>query len=344
MRIEVVTDPGPAWDEFVLSCPGATLGHASAWARVFSEAYRLEPHYLTAVASGGEIRGILPLVCMKGLRGRRELVSLPFLDTAGVLAADSTAEKALRHDAMERVARLGADALELRALAAASSPPGPLDRVDLVLRLESDADAQWSALRAKVRNQTRKAEREGLALIERRGDAQIDAFYGPFAINMRDLGSPVHARRFFTAIAHAFGERVRFIVTGLGETPVGGLVAIAHGDTVSIPWASTLRSERHRCPNNQIYWEGLRWAIEQGASALDFGRSPRSGGTHRFKIGWGGEERELDWERFRPDGPSIPLSAPGANPMLQRLSKAWMRLPVGVATRLGPLVRRRLSS
>ena len=39
MRVEPVHDPGAEWDDFVATTRGATLGHASAWARIFRDAY-----------------------------------------------------------------------------------------------------------------------------------------------------------------------------------------------------------------------------------------------------------------------------------------------------------------
>ena len=83
------TDPGPAWDVFVEAHPDGHLGHASAWARVLSIAYGLEPVFLEARSAAGEIRGVLPLVRFRSLTGAERLVSLPFLDCAGVMADDS---------------------------------------------------------------------------------------------------------------------------------------------------------------------------------------------------------------------------------------------------------------
>ena len=130
----------------------------------------------------------------------------------------------------------------------------------------------------------------------------------------------------------------------LGEKPVGGLVAIDFAGAVTVPWASTLREERHRCPNNQIYWEALRWAIERGAREFDFGRSPIGGGTYRFKRGWGAKERPLAWKRLSPAGDRLAAKAAGDSALLRRLSAIWSRLPVPVTTRLGPRLRRLISS
>ncbi len=346
MQIEKIDDPGTEWDEFAESTAGVCVGHAAAWASVFRDAYRLEPCYLAARGATGELVGILPLVHFRTPLGRSELISLPYLDAAGILARDPEVVAALRTAAVDLMQTSRSAALELRQPKALAGEPedSSVDRVNLVLSLESDAEAQWSALRAKVRNQTRKAEREGLELAEGTPPELCDAFYGPFEVNMRDLGSPVHARGFFQAAARHFGDRLRFLVTRHGDRPVGGLVAIRYGPAVTVPWASTLRSERQRCPNNLIYWEALRWAIERRASVFDFGRSPRDSGTHRFKLGWGAHEEPFAWIRLSPLGDAVAMKVGNPSALLSRVSSLWTHLPVPVAGVLGPRVRRYFSN
>jgi FemAB-related protein (PEP-CTERM system-associated) len=342
MRLEQVREPGTEWDAFVAATPGGALGHASAWAHVLREAYGLTPHYLAARDARGALAGVLPLICLRTLRGRRELVSLPFLDTGGVLAVDADAERTLIAGARDLLRELGASALELRQLVPLrdGTPVPAQSRVDLVLSLQPDEQAQWKALGAKVRNQTRKAAQSDLAPAPP-GAARdrVAGFFAPFAENMRDLGSPPHARRFYEVAAEVFGDRLAIHLAMLGDRSVGGLVAIDFAGTVTVPWASTLRAERARCPNNLIYWEAIRWAIARGARCFDFGRSPRESGTHRFKLGWGAVERELAWIRLGADGEptAVATSNPGA--LAQRLARAWTRLPVGLATALGARLR-----
>ncbi len=347
MNLDPIEEPGSEWDAFVEATPGGALGHAAAWARILRESYGLAAHYLAARDASGGLAGVLPLVCLRTLRGRRELVSMPFLDTGGVLAVDAAAERVLLGGACELVRELGASALELRQLTPLRERPCAPEqsRVDLALQLDADEDAQWKALGSKVRNQTRKASQSGLAPAPS-GSARerVADFFAPFAVNMRDLGSPAHARRFYEVAADVFGDRLSIHLALLGDHPVGGLVAIDFAGTVTVPWASTLRTERARCPNNLIYWEAIRWAISRGARCFDFGRSPRDSGTHRFKLGWGAAERELAWIRLAPDGEPLPAAAAGPGPLLQRLSQVWMRLPVGAATALGARLRPFLSN
>ncbi len=348
MTVELVEHPGEEWDRFAEAHPGGRLGHAAAWGAILEAAYGLKPHYLAARSPDGDLLGVLPLVALRSRPGgKQSLISLPFLDSAGILATDPKAEAALLDHAIALVAERGCAGLELRDPGPGMSPPEvdpSMDRVNLVLPLKSSDEAQWTALSAKVRNQCRKAEREGLTLASGAASALLRAFLLPYRINMRDLGSPPHSAAFFESLIRRFGDRVRFVVTQHAQQPVGGLVAIRFGRRVYVPWASTLRSERNRCPNNQIYWEAIRWAIESGASELDFGRSPLDSGTYRFKKGWGAVEELLYWHSTDALGHRTPRPARSDSPIVRRLSQIWTRLPVNVATALGSRLRRYFSN
>jgi FemAB-related protein (PEP-CTERM system-associated) len=339
--MNVTVDPPPDWDAFAIASQACRLGHASAWAQILRNAYGLRMHHLASrQSSSGALAGVLPLVEFRNLLGRSNLISMPFLDTAGPLTASAEVESELVDAACSLAQRCGSRAVELRVTGAGDRA----FRVNLAMPLEADANAQWQRLGAKVRNQTRKAEREGLTLAAGDATTLLDGFYEPYATNMRDLGSPAHSRRFFAEVARGFEDRLRFIVTERAGRSVGGLVAIHYGDSVYVPWASTLRSERARCPNNQIYWEAIRWAIERGARRFDFGRSPPGSGTHRFKRGWGAHEEPLRWERRAPDGRLLPPNLGASSKILSSGTKLYARLPLAISNRVGPAVRRYLSS
>lgn len=339
VRIERVADPGPDWDDYVESRPGASLGHAAAWSRALRDGYGIETAYLCARNGTGTIRGVLPLAWFRSLAGRRDLVSLPFLDAAGLLADDPAAERAL----LDAALALGLE-VELRQrtpLTSVAVDAG--SRVDLHLPLGGGPDVRWQALPAKVRNQTRKATKQGLSLAPAGADA-VGAFHRLHCAGMRELGTPPHAERFLRAVADAFGDRARVVIANDGARPVAGLVAIRFAGAVTVPWASTLRSDVSRCPTQLVYWEALRWAEETGAAEFDFGRSPRESGTWRFKRGWGAEERPLYWMRFDRSGAVSVASSSGDSTLLQALGRVWRRLPPAMCERWGPALRRRIAS
>jgi serine/alanine adding enzyme len=327
-----------AWDEYVTRCPSAGLYHRYGWARVIERSYGHAPVYLWARDESG-VRGVLPLVLFRGALGGRSLVSLPFLDEGGMCSDDAEARSALWTAASQLGQARRAPSIELR-----QGPPSGLglpplgSKVSVMLPLAADPDAMWKRLDAKVRNQVRKATSSGLTTAWC-GIEGLEDFYAVFRHNMRDLGSPVHGRRFFQAILEEFGDAARLMLVRDGRQTVAGGVCMFFRDTVLVPWASSLREWRSRCPSNLLYWEVIRSGCEKGLRWLDFGRSSPGGGTYRFKMQWGGQERRLHWEAS--ERPSIVDSD---NPRYRWMIGAWQKLPVPVATLLGPIVRKRLSN
>lgn len=330
-----------AWDEYVSRCPAAGLYHRYGWARVVQRSYQHPPVYLWARDEAG-VRGILPLVLFRGALGGRSLVSLPFLDEGGVCADGETARRALWEAALGVARRERARSVELRQ----RDPSGLAlqsqgSKVSVVLDLARDPEAMWKRLDAKVRNQVRKATSSGLAP-SWCGMEGLDDFYAVFAHNMRDLGSPVHGRRFFAALLEEFAGTARLLIVRDGTQAVAGGVCMVFRDTVLVPWASSLREWRSRCPSNLLYWEVIRSACEKGLRSLDFGRSSRGSGTYKFKMQWGGREQPLHWEGFAPD--RRPSMVDAEDPRYRWMIRAWQRLPVPLTRAIGPIVRKRLSN
>lgn len=327
-----------AWDEYVSRCPDAGLYHRAGWARVIERSYDHAPRYLWVRDASG-VHGVLPLVLFRGALGGRSLVSLPFLDEGGLCADSPGARDALWEAARDLAKHERTPSIELR-----QGPPSGLglpplgSKVSVMLPLAAESEAMWKRLDAKVRNQVRKAQNSGLTSAWC-GIEGLDDFYTVFARNMRDLGSPVHARRFFQALLEEFADAARLLLVRDGRTTVAGGVVMVFRDTVLVPWASSLREWRSRCPSNLLYWEVIRSACDKGLSRLDFGRSSPGGGTYRFKMQWGGQERRLHWEASQK--PSIVDSD---NPRYQWMVQAWTKLPVSVATAIGPVLRKRLSN
>jgi FemAB-related protein (PEP-CTERM system-associated) len=207
-----------------------------------------------------------------------------------------------------------------------------------VRRLEPDTEKAWECLDRKVRNHVRKANKS--ELIARVGGAELlDRFYGVFARNMRDLGTPVYARRFFAEVLAAFPDAARVFVVDRGDLTVAGAITLSHRDTLDNPWASSLREYRSLAPNTLLYWRMLEHAIETRHSMFDFGRSTPGEGTFQFKQQWGAEPTPLNWEYVLANGRTLPNLSP-SNPKFRAAIALWTRLPLAVANRLGPHIVR----
>jgi FemAB-related protein (PEP-CTERM system-associated) len=201
------------------------------------------------------------------------------------------------------------------------------------------APALWDGLDRKARNQVRKAQKSGLTYREG-GSELLDAFYAVFARNMRDLGTPVHAARFFGKVLGAFPGRARIHVVSRGTTtPIAAGLTFETRGTMEVPWASSIRDFNSLCPNHLLYWSMLEGASARGCSTFDFGRSTPNEGTYKFKKQWGAQPVPLCWEYGILAGSDVPNPSP-TNPRFRLAIAVWKKLPMGVANRIGPMIVR----
>ncbi|HEV2685166.1 MAG TPA: GNAT family N-acetyltransferase, partial [Actinomycetota bacterium] len=209
-----------------------------------------------------------------------------------------------------------------------------LDKVTMVLGLPSSAEELWATLPAERRNRVKKAKREGLTVAVHGPDALND-FYSVFARNMRDLGSPVHARRFFAEMFAALGDRARFVVVRDGRRPVGAAVMVRHREVVTVPWVSSLRESFQKCPNQLLYWHAMEHSIAEGAARFDFGRSSIGTGTLEAKRQWGAKPEQQYWYYYPETATSASLNAR----RFDRVMRVWRHVPLPAANAIGPRIR-----
>jgi FemAB-related protein (PEP-CTERM system-associated) len=212
----------------------------------------------------------------------------------------------------------------------------------MVLDLMGGSEGLWKRLPAKVRNQVRKAEKSGLSTVV--GGAELlKEFYSVFVVNMRDLGSPVHDVKFFTAIAEEFGPHFRVRLVRDGTKAIGGLVSLVFKDTVVVPWASALREYFPKCPNNLLYWQEIENRCAEGYKLFDFGRSSRGSGTYEFKRQWGAEPVQLHWYAIS-DHAGHGHAIEGTGLAARCFQRIWQQLPVRLTAVLGPRIRKYLTN
>jgi FemAB-related protein (PEP-CTERM system-associated) len=324
-----------AWDEFVDARSGPTGYHLWRWRRVFSRAFGHEPIYLVA-RQGSQLVGVLPLVYISSVISGRTLTSLPFLNYGGVLADSDAAADRLLELAVQVARSRQCKHLELRHVGRRF--PGLPCRQHKVTMLLTIEDGMWDRLDRKVRNQIRKAQKSGL-VVERGGGELLGDFYAVFARNMRDLGTPVYSKRLFDEVLEAFPDRARVHVVRREGRPVAAGLSYRTRTTIEMPWASSVRDFNALCPNHLLYWNAIESTADAGCRTFDFGRSTPGEGTFKFKEQWGAQPVPLHWEYDLLGGTSLP-NLGTSNPRFHMAIEAWKRLPLAVATRLGPHIVR----
>lgn len=325
-----------AWQDFVNQHGDACLEHDIAWQRIFADTYGYGQRYLVLEDEGG-MAGVLPLFSVQVWRMGRCLLSMPFLDCGGPLAA-SPAHWAHLLEAAKRLGEKESAAyVEMRMLEqAGDGVPTRTDKAKLVLDLAQDAESVWKGLPSVVRNRVRKARKGGLT-VKWGGGEQLDAFHRVYARNMRDLGSPAPPPRLFSNTLRHFGERARLITVWRDQTAVAGAVWLRIGSTAYVPWVSALRPYFSLAPNDLLYWQAVEMACDAGCRRFDFGRSTIDSGPYRFKLKWGARALQLYWHYYCRDGVKAP-SGFAEDRGLRLAATLWRRLPVGLTNLLGPRI------
>ena len=324
-----------AWDGFVLSTEGGSFFHLSGWREILSRAFGLRPHYLLAERDGA-IAGVLALLHQNSRLFGNALIAAPFLVEGGPLAVDAAARAALDRAALDLKRETGAAYVEFRSRLA--SRPGWTSRKGLYATfkrpLSPKDDENLLAVPRKQRAVVRKTLASGLSSIT---DKTVDRFFPVYAESVRNLGTPVFSRRYFTMLLQVFGEQCDIVVILDEGRPVSAALNFYFKDTVLPYYGGGTMAARRTGANDFLYWEVMRRAALRGYRQFDFGRSKADTGAFKFKKNWGFEPEWLEYEYFLEDGESLPEKNPN-NPRYKFAIEMWKRLPLPLANFLGPFL------
>ncbi len=330
----------PALLEFVLASGSPMpLSKHPAWLEIFHETLGHDVYAIEVLRASRTV-GFLPLAFISSFLFGRFLVSLPYLNTNGVVSACPEAAAILIARAVALAEERNARYLELRheaPLVHADLGVSLTSKVHMRLPLPGHEAALWKSFDPRVRNQIRKGEKPGFT-IKWGGVESVDAFYQVLSENMRDLGTPVYACSLFREILQTFASDAELCVVRDGPRPIAAALLLHGKGITEVPTASSLKEYNSSCANMLMYWHLLQRAISRGQATFDFGRSTLDGPTFKFKKQWGAQPHPAVWQYHVREG-SVGEMRPDS-PRYQRAIRLWQKLPVAVTRLLGPHIVR----
>jgi FemAB-related protein (PEP-CTERM system-associated) len=335
IRVERFSGTEQEWDTFAARQQGYTHFHRYGWRSLISDVFRHECVYLAARDAKGLV-AILPLVRVRSIVFGHYLVSMPFLNYGGPLGTDEGIA-ALVAEAVWLAQSENVKLLELRSRVPLDiSLPASHRKITVTLDLPDNSEELFKSFDAKLRAQIRRPQKEGVTV--EFGREQVAPFFGVFSRHMRDLGTPTQPLSFFRAISERFPDDSWFACAYLGGKPVAAACGFLFQDEFEMTWASSLRAYNREAPNMLLYWSCMERAIAQGVKRFNFGRCTPGGGTHRFKMQWGGREQPLWWYGLGATGNA---RTPSPNDSAFRFGpRVWRKLPESIATAFGPAIVR----
>lgn len=336
----VSSGPPEGWNEFVAGFGYRGYFQRVEWMNVLRDGLRHEPWFISA-HDDNAIVGVLPLAFVKGPLFGRFLVSLPYLNTSGVLTTRNDAATAMIDEAVKLAEKLDVKKLELRherEVVHPALPDAMRQKVHMRLALPASEDEMWSALKSKVRSQIKKPRGNEKLSVAFGTHELLDEYYSIFCSNMRDLGTPPFSKKLFAAMLTEFPGEAEICSVRFDGIPVAAAFLIHGPDVTTVPSASALRKYNFTSCNMLMYWHLLVRAIERGQSTFDFGRSSEDSGTYKFKKQWGSEPCPAVWQYHVRQGEMKDMRPDGGK--YDRVIQIWQKLPVWVTKVIGPEIVR----
>jgi hypothetical protein len=312
LRIVAVDPRGdPAWNAYAASHPDALPFHHSGWIAALRDEYRQEVVGLACVDARGRWRGILPLVCTRGLPlglggrlGARRLASLPRTPLAGPLASDDDALEALVAAAVAWVDAHPGTLLQLKT--AGTLPARAAQRLhaepwrqSYVIGLGPDPDAlRFGASRqhGRITWAVRKAAKEGVVVRAAERPEELRAWYRLYLDTMRWHMVPPRPYRLFAALwrhLHPLGH-MTLLLAERGDDLLAGSLYLDFGATRFYAFNGRRRDALHLRPNDALQWHAIRQACLDGRTAFDLGEVVEGHvGLADFKAKWGARATRL---------------------------------------------------
>ncbi len=289
------------WDGSLTRHPDHSFFHSAAWARVLESTYGFTPAYF-AINNGDGLQSLLPLMEVDSwLTGRRG-IALPFTDDCHPLSSDDDSFGRLVKSAVDYGRARAWRYIEFRGgrgLFEGASPA--LSFYNHRLNLLNDEDLMFARLGASARRAVRKAVKSGVTVEISRSLDAIRAFHALQCKTRKTHGLPPQSFAFFQNIhEHILAQNRGIVVLARYEGHVVAAAVYFHlGRQAIYKYGASDRSFQRLRGNNLVMWEAIKWHASNGCTTLDLGRTSLANeGVRRFKLGWGVEEKTIDYVKY----------------------------------------------
>lgn len=329
-------------EAWICAQPGSTPFHRPAWISAVARGTGQQAMMLVC-RQGGAIVGVVPLNIIHSPLFGRALVSSGFAVDGGILADGPDAADALAEACWRLAEAQSCPTAELRG--GALPRAGWKIKVDSYLGfskpLENNDKEQLLAIPRKHRAEVRKGLDNGLAIEIGHGARLLDIHYRLYAENVHRLGTPVFPKALFAEVLAAFGDDADILLVSKDGAPLTTIFSLYHRGACMPYYQGAAYAARALRSNEFGYFRLMSHARERGCTTFDFGRSKVGTGPAAWKKTWGWEGEPLTYATRAAAG-CEPRDINPLSPQYQRKVELWKKLPLTVASFIGPYIARGL--
>jgi len=310
------------WNEFASRFEFVTVAHNPSLISIIEKSFHFKSSYFFIKDNENNIVGIFPSYIVKG-----NIISIPHFSYGDIILDEE--EQNVNNIRNEII---GSN-YEIRSFSSFSKHVDA-SKIMCYLNLKDSEEEQWAYWKSKLRSQIRKGIKNGVE-VKIGGEELLSTFYQVYSKNMHDLGSPVLGISFFKNILnlYKYGEAKIFVAYKNNINLAVGLV-LTYQNFSEVCWASSLKEYNSLNANMVLYWEMIKYAVNNHYNYFSFGRSTKDSNTHRFKKQWNPNEKQLFFNYS---------SLPKINIRKYTfLAGMWRKLPLSFANKLGPYISSRI--
>jgi len=204
--------------------------------------------------------------------------------------------------------------------------------------IDPDAEKNMLAIPRKQRAMVRKGIKEEL---RSEIDTDVGRLYDMYSESLRNLGTPIFARRYLQVLKEVFGDACDIVTIRKGDHAVASVLNFYFRDEVLPYYGGGTQEARTVAGNDFMYWQVMERAREKGCRIFDYGRSKRGTGAFDFKTYWGFEPQPLYYEYFLVRLKEMPNLSP-TNPKYGKAIELWRKFPLKLTQLIGPPVAKYL--
>ncbi len=338
-EVQMINPIGDAnWNKLIAGLPKHSFFHTAEWAKVLADTYGYTPVYFAASETGGA-RSILPLMEVDSwLTGRRG-IGLPFTDDCELLCQDATTFQKLFKAAVEFGKSKDWKYIECRGgRELFDEVPASLLFYGHGLDLTAAENKLFSSFESSVRRAIRKAEKAGVMVEISQSMEAIQIFYSLQCKTRKKHGLPPQPFKFFLNIyKHILSQDMGMVVLARHHgRPIAASVYVNLGDRAIYKYGASDEAFQGLRGSNLVMWAAIKEYMRRGARHLDLGRtSVGNEGLRKFKMGWGAEERKIEYVKFDMQKNKFVTDADETSGWHTRI---FRRLPVFLSRAVGTML------
>jgi CelD/BcsL family acetyltransferase involved in cellulose biosynthesis len=293
MRLVTLDEYPPELASVAERSSDATFYHSPVWIDALRRVFPSMSFRCLVAEEGNQPVGYLPFFYIH--KGPVKIIwSMPFGTYGGPVTLDS---QSVRRTLLGKLAETGRGfwTYETGCVDRWNRPAGDpfktMERTTHILDLEPGFESIWSNQFDKSkRKQTRRAEREGVTIVESTGETEAKQFYRIYARRIGEAGGKLHyPEALFVELAGRGGDFTRLFLAYLGGELLGGQLNFYYGPEVIAWYGITTIESRERHAGTALYTHIIRHACDHGYQRLNLGGSIGKVSVMDYKSSFGAE-------------------------------------------------------